>query len=366
MLIALLVQSAYAHRIRDSGTLEQGPDIRGPELEQEPNDGVPQLEFTTVHDIDDEAAYEAGYIVHTEENCETCIQGDILPPPHSNASSFLQSEYNGNIWPNGIVYFKWKAGIDAEVQTLVETAMRIWEAKTCIQFKPAPIRPVSRSESFPVMIGSDGPGCNAHAGFYGAAWQNMNLGVGCHHLGTALHELGHVIGLSHEHERFDRDGYVRMNFNNIQEDMQRWFRVNPWRSERAQKLPYDLSSIMHYDAWAFAIERDPTKPETAAISVVRNDYWGNCQIGQRVQLSIGDIETIAVIYSCRSNTELNREMHRDHECRDNPKGYQGYQCSKAPKMRFVDGGAFCDTIWVQKECPRSCGACPAEVFCPSR
>eukprot|EP00930_Biecheleria_cincta_P093855 TRINITY_DN8447_c0_g1_i1.p1 TRINITY_DN8447_c0_g1~~TRINITY_DN8447_c0_g1_i1.p1 ORF type:complete len:366 (+),score=52.30 TRINITY_DN8447_c0_g1_i1:66-1163(+) len=356
MLFALLVQSACADRIKHSSMLEPGADATGPELEQD-------TELATVHDLDDEAAHEVGYTVHTEENCETCIQGDILTPPDSNASSFLQSENSGNIWPNGIVYFKWKPGISSEIKTITETAMKVWEAKTCIRFEKASSKPKSHSESFPVNIGSDEQGCNAHAGFYGAAWQNMNLGNGCNHLGTALHELGHVIGLSHEHERFDRDAYVRMNFNNIQANMQRWFHVNPWRSQQAQKLPYDLSSIMHYDAWAFAITRNYSQPETAAISVVSKDHWGNCQIGQRAQLSIGDIETIAVMYSCRPDTKLDREAHRDHQCMDKPGGYRGYRCSEAPKRRFADGQPFCDTVWVQKVCPRSCGACPAEVFC---
>lgn len=359
MLYAVLAKSAYAHRLHASATPEEAVETGAPDMEQAP-------ELVTVDDIDDEATKELGYIVHTEENCKTCIQGDILMPPDSNASSFLQSEVNGREWPNGIVYFKWKPGIDPEVKAITQTAMRVWEQKTCIQFKQAPAMPKTRSESFPVNIGSDEPGCNAHAGFYGAEWQNMNLGEGCNHLGTAMHELGHVIGLSHEHERFDRDAYVRVNFDNIQPEMRRWFEMTSWRSTRARTVPYDLSSIMHYGAWDFAINHDPNKPEKAVLSVVSNDHWGNCYIGQRSQLSIGDIETIATMYNCRQNLALDRESHRDHQCRDKPEGYQGTPCREAPKRRFVDGLVFCETIWVQDACPRSCGACPAEVYCPRK
>ena len=59
------------------------------------------------------------------------------------------------------------------------------------------------------------------------------------------HELFHTIGLLHEHQRDDRDQYVKFNQNNL---------VNPNRIKNFKKykkidtlgLPYNFQSIMHY------------------------------------------------------------------------------------------------------------------------
>jgi hypothetical protein len=34
---------------------------------------------------------------------------------------------------------------------------------------------------------------------------------------TAIHELGHVLGMAHEHNRPDRDEYLVIDLNNVEE-----------------------------------------------------------------------------------------------------------------------------------------------------
>lgn len=56
----------------------------------------------------------------------------------------------------------------------------------------------------------------------------------------ALHEISHVIGLIHEHQRSDRDLYVRIDPNDKDPN---WIRLP---ESVNQGLPYDGSSITHY------------------------------------------------------------------------------------------------------------------------
>lgn len=217
-------------------------------------------------------------------------------------------------------------------------------------------------KSYPVRIGSNKAGCNAHAGYYAADWQDMNLAEGCWHVGTALHELGHVLGLHHEHERFDRDQYVEAHLENVEANLRRWFGVSAWRSARLRELPYDLSSIMHYEAWAFAKQRNYRDLGTASLTVKKKDSYGNCKIGQRTQLSIGDMLTVAALYGCEAVAPAgDRSQWMDRSCQDT--SYRGRSCHGIATRTFHDGSLYCSYVAVQEACPRSCGSCPAEVFC---
>lgn len=46
--------------------------------------------------------------------------------------------------------------------------------------------------------------------------QELSLSHECWVKGVILHELMHALGHYHEHSRFDRDNYIRLNIDNIQ------------------------------------------------------------------------------------------------------------------------------------------------------
>ena len=49
--------------------------------------------------------------------------------------------------------------------------------------------------------------------------QAVYLGSGCEYKGTVLHELIHLLGFYHEHNRADRDTYLRIHEENIDPSM---------------------------------------------------------------------------------------------------------------------------------------------------
>ena len=125
----------------------------------------------------------------------------------------------------------------------------------------------------------------------------------CRGKGHAIHEIGHTIGLWHEHSRPDRDTFIEVLFNNIIETEQENF--GKLDSEKFNLVPdvgYDIESIMHYGPYAFSKEsRGPDQPTIRLREDAPLDYK-NCpnllSMGQRDQLSYLDKLRVNKLYTC--------------------------------------------------------------------
>ncbi|EDO29208.1 predicted protein [Nematostella vectensis] len=87
--------------------------------------------------------------------------------------------------------------------------MKIWEQKTCIRFK----KRTNEQDYAYIHIGA---GCTSHVGRKGSR-QLLSLNHGCWHTHVVAHELGHAFGFYHEQSRADRDTYITINWNNMNE-----------------------------------------------------------------------------------------------------------------------------------------------------
>uniref|UniRef100_A0A914YVX1 Metalloendopeptidase n=1 Tax=Panagrolaimus superbus TaxID=310955 RepID=A0A914YVX1_9BILA len=59
--------------------------------------------------------------------------------------------------------------------------------------------------------------CCSYVGRRGDGGQIISIGKNCDKFGIIVHEIGHVVGFSHEHTRPDRDHFVEIFRNNIQQ-----------------------------------------------------------------------------------------------------------------------------------------------------
>jgi hypothetical protein len=69
---------------------------------------------------------------------------------------------------------------------------------------------------------------------------------------TYRHELGHALGLYHEHQRPDRDSYVIYNSNNVQSGEGSQFSKMTAGSYNYYGSTFDFNSIMLYGSYAFS------------------------------------------------------------------------------------------------------------------
>jgi Astacin (Peptidase family M12A) len=68
----------------------------------------------------------------------------------------------------------------------------------------------------------------------------------------------HAVGFLHEQNRFERDSFVRIAFQNIKSGVESNFDKASEKSTNAFGVGYDYGSIMHYSANAFSVNGQPT------------------------------------------------------------------------------------------------------------
>lgn len=143
-------------------------------------------------------------------------------------------------------------------------------------------RPVSY-----LRIGEFGGGCWSYVGRNEPEHQPqvVNLGTSCLFSSTVQHELMHALGFLHEQARADRDSYVMVNWDNIDESAQENFeKLSEFIDSRDS--PYDYASIMHYGPHAFAKNR--SEPTLIA----------NATIGESSAMTAMDVIQLRMLYRC--------------------------------------------------------------------
>ena len=109
-------------------------------------------------------------------------------------------------------------------------------------------------------------------------------GSGSCTVATLLHEMGHATGLWHEQSRPDRNSYVTVLYSSMISVLQY---ASDQQFDDSQSLTlYDWGSLMHYNAWSFSKNGNPTLESIPAGLVLSNN----------VGYSAADIDAIKRLY----------------------------------------------------------------------
>lgn len=116
----------------------------------------------------------------------------------------------------------------------------------------------------------------------------------CSHPGTVTHELLHVLGFAHEHDRADRDRFLYVHRKAIKPGFVQNFGLQPdYREGR-----YDPESILHYRADSFSrVRHVPVLEPLDSRSSTRWWHSGGCHRKKcSIYLSPGDIQKLQSRY----------------------------------------------------------------------
>lgn len=214
---------------------------------------------------------------------------------------------SGQTWPQNTVPYKFEdAAFEASISGAVNQAIARWTSQVpCLKF-------VRISDANPMEIPNTvtirrttGDVCYASIGFAPGKASHILLAPGCG-ADEIAHELGHLLGLYHEHQRPDRElnshficsnvrGYPWVQGNIAINDQVCCVGPGTCCGDACQFTyisgtdtdgPYDLNSIMHYRRNAFSV--DPATRNTLTDGPLSNPGFP----------SAGDIARVKLLYPC--------------------------------------------------------------------
>ncbi|TMW68060.1 hypothetical protein Poli38472_007732 [Pythium oligandrum] len=210
-------------------------------------------------------------------------------------------------WPNRVVCVNWTQPFSKETHVAFDKAIKEYYQMTDITFIDVNLCRRSYGKKTAVCddcrtavkIQRSEKGCFATVGHINSMDRILNLAQSCARYDTVLHELGHVVGLSHEHSHPQRTVIVLRNKISATKS-------NYLKRPDFETTDYDPNSIMHYNGKALCIPRDPTinfcdinETKADGCVVPKEEHCDRSKqklFGQGKDLTAGDITTVRKLY----------------------------------------------------------------------
>ncbi|XP_076318237.1 zinc metalloproteinase nas-4-like isoform X2 [Tachypleus tridentatus] len=209
-------------------------------------------------------------------------------------------------WPHNTIYYKIDSVFTPAQREVILQAMEEYQKHTCIKFVERRneenyifihssvgkfTRPVQIINKKYCSVNS----CWSHVGKVGGLQEFSLQTPACINKGIIMHEMMHTIGFWHEQSRADRDDYVNIHWDNIRAHEKHNFNKYTLFEIDHLKETYDYKSIMHYHAWAFALDFNKPTLSPKAPGVSLNDLGVAVKLEQ---FTDGDKRKINKYYEC--------------------------------------------------------------------
>lgn len=219
------------------------------------------------------------------------LEGDIDLGPVDENSELVQLRGapladGGMLWPGGEIPYSINPGMVNP--TRVEWAIDKLEAATSIRF-----RPKQQNDSYYIAFDNSSiPGVShsplgrQYLGNLVTIWEE-------HGVNTIVHEILHSLGFNHEQTRGDRDEIIDINYQCIDNDYEGNFEAD---DPVVDLEPYDMGSIMHYNAWAFCLGWEDGACDNLQCPPIT---WAGTSVAipnQSGELTTNDINSIYRVY----------------------------------------------------------------------
>jgi len=147
-------------------------------------------------------------------------------------------------WPNNTIIYVLDNSLTSNQINVTRSSMEVWSSQTNIRFKER------TTENFYVTILNDGQDCNCGRANLGVNGNRGTITIGTRTTnGVMIHEIGHTLGYIHEQNRSDRDQFVRIFPENIQDGAISQFRIT---TNSVNPGTFDVNSTMIYSSFTFS------------------------------------------------------------------------------------------------------------------
>lgn len=222
---------------------------------------------------------------YTVMNQMAIAEGDILigdPDSLSYQQRGMGLSEGSGLWDNGLVPYELADDLSEDVLRHIHQAIDHWNLASSIRLVERSTLGQDQATDYIEFV--NGPACASWVGKQGGK-QALWVASQCT-AGSVIHEIGHALGLLHEHTRADRDLYIEVNRDNIAKGKEHNFNIV--ESSTRELGPYDYGSIMHYGEYFFSNNGKQT--------LVPIGSPAGTVVGQRVTASEGDLAAIDRLY----------------------------------------------------------------------